>query len=96
MTIRIHDGVPVWSPCPNCPKDPYGNLLQVCDDCWGTHCKHGHKIVQVTPETRGKGYQREGRIVDPWPCTEGCTRESFEAELDEEVAAYWESQRPDW
>lgn len=96
MAIKQEDGRPVWAPCLNCRKDPFGILLEVCDDCWGTYCRHGHKIMQVIPETRGKGHAREGKIVDPWPCNEGCTRDSFEAELDEEVAAYWESQRPEW
>ncbi|MFB7461287.1 hypothetical protein [Streptomyces sp. NPDC056188] len=95
MLAKRHDGTHAWKPCANCKKYPNGALAEVCDDCWGVFCRHGIKILAVTPETRGKGVSREGRIVEPWPCPE-CSQAEFETELDEEAAAYWESQGPHW
>lgn len=52
------------------------------DEEWGTYCPHGEKILEATPETRGRGYDRVGEIVEPWPCHRpGCTRGKFETEL---------------
>jgi hypothetical protein len=96
MTIKLtDDGTSVWTSCDECKRFPNGTLAEVCEACWGTFCQHGIKIMEVIPETRGKGFAREGQIVNPWPCPE-CSQEKFEAELQEEAAAYGESQRPDW
>lgn len=58
---------------------------------WGTYCRHNVKIVEADPDqTDSDGYPI-GRIVEPWPCDQGCTREQFEADMAEEEAEYWES-----
>jgi hypothetical protein len=96
MAIKLTETEPPCGPLATTARStPNGVLAEVCDACWGTFCQHGIKIMEVTPETQGKGLEREGRIVDPWPCPE-CTREQFEAELAEAEAAYWDAQRPDW
>ncbi len=61
----------------------------VPSDRWGTWCPHGIRIVEPDPDSPDIHYPN-GRVVDPWPCADGCTREAFEAEQQAEYAAYHE------
>lgn len=61
------------------------------DEEWGTYCRHGVKIVEKDPRrTDSEGYPA-GRIVEPWPCDQGCTREQLIADMEAEEDAYWAS-----
>lgn len=96
MTTKLtDDGTTVWAPCEDCRKYPNGVLAEACDACWGTFCRHGIKIVEVTPETQGSGVHREGCIVSPWPCPE-CSQEEFEAELAQQEADSNDAQHMHW
>ncbi len=56
-------------------------------DQWGTWCPHNIRIVEPDPNALYDDYQF-GRIVDLWPCDQGCTREQFERDLAEGAKAY--------
>jgi hypothetical protein len=59
------------------------------DEAWGVYCQHGIHIVKADPERVQPNGHPVGRIVEPWPCTaDGCTREAFEREMEEEEGEY--------
>ncbi len=61
-------------------------------DQWGTWCAHNIRIVEPDPTDTDPDYPR-GRIVDPWPCAAGCTREQVERDCAEGAA---EANREAW
>jgi hypothetical protein len=51
---------------------------------WGVWCPHGKHIVIADPAD-DSDYPLDV-AADPWPCTQGCTWEGYQAERAEEAA----------
>ncbi|GLY54824.1 hypothetical protein [Lentzea sp. NBRC 102530] len=66
----------------------------VVAELYGTWCQHGHHLTVVDPADTSD----HPRTIpaDPWPCTEGCTVESLEAELEAERIAYEEEREAEY
>lgn len=52
-------------------------------EMYGTWCPHGHHVFVADPaDTRP---YPTTIAADPWPCTQGCTAEGINAEMEAEI-----------
>jgi hypothetical protein len=66
----------------------------VVAELYGTWCQHGHHLTVVDPADTS---DYPGTIpADPWPCTEGCTVEELEAEMEAERIAFEQEREEEY